>query len=56
MRREFNFNIPTGMGGFGKKQKEPQGILDMRLRSVKDKPFNPLVLCGPTMGGKVPQD
>ncbi|TNV86890.1 hypothetical protein FGO68_gene14576 [Halteria grandinella] len=47
-----NFRIPPGMAGYGKKQKEPQGILDMRLKSVKEKPFNPLVICGPSMAGK----
>jgi len=25
----------------------------MKLRGQQDKPFNPLVICGPTCGGKV---
>jgi hypothetical protein len=42
-----------GIGGTSKKDKEPEGIKDMRLKANKEKPFNPLVICGPSMGGKV---
>ena len=33
--------------------KEPQGVLEAKLRSNKEKPFNPLVICGPPASGKV---
>jgi hypothetical protein len=34
-------------------KKDPQGIRDAKLRSDKEKPFNPLVICGPDCAGKV---
>ncbi len=61
IRRTFSTNnYANGMRGpppvMGKKSatnaKEPQGILEAKLRADKTKPFNPLVICGPTMSGK----
>ena len=45
-------HLPPGLGS-KKTSKEPQGIVDMRLKSAKDKKFPPLVVCGPTCSGKV---
>ena len=33
-------------------KKDPQAILEAKLMANKDKQFPPLVVCGPTCGGK----
>jgi len=44
--------IPGYSAPSTQQKKDPQAIIEARLKANKDKPYNPLVLCGPTCGGK----
>ena len=43
---------PPTMGHNANTSKEPKGILDGKIRTGREKAFNPLVICGPPCSGK----
>lgn len=51
-KQNFASSLASGFSKT-KADKDPQGIKEMKLKSKKDKPFNPLVICGPPCAGKV---